>query len=159
MVVCLLFGWPSWNLSFTELNAPGVYYLEWTNQIVVRRGWQTVRFAMPIPPPHSAHLYTSNAEWSPNGQYVTVWYGNSGSSGASIVLDLEHQRTAVVGGRFLFSGCSGWSQDSRQLYCGSNDQYGNGEKMVFDVDLWEIVPIASVKGCYGVPDPCTPTRY
>ncbi len=137
----------------------GVAYLDSTNQIEVRRGWQTVRFAMPFPLSKDAILDTSDTDWSPDGKYVEVGYGYTGSSGSTIVLDLEHQRMAVVGGPFLFSGCSSWSQDSRQLYCRSGDQYGNAEETVFDVDLWEIVSTTHVKGCYGARDPCTPTRY
>ncbi len=53
----------------------GVTYLDSTNQIEVRRGWQTTRFAMPSPLSKDAILDTSNADWSPDGKYVEVWYG------------------------------------------------------------------------------------
>ncbi len=158
--VWLFLGLPFWDLSsFIPSNARTVKYLKSTNQIEVHQDGQTVRFAMPFPPSESAYLYAANAEWSPDGKYVDVWYGNYGSSGSTIVLDLVRHRTAVVGGRYLFSGCGPWSQDSRRLSCGSSNQYGDSEEIIFDVDSWMAVSTGFVKGCYGREDSCTPTRY
>lgn len=77
---------------------------------------------------------------SPNGKFYCVPKDTDSYPFSVLIVDMKQERQIELAGNYLWTGCWGWTSDSRYLVFSSGDQYGNDDVGAFDVLGWREVP-------------------